>query len=257
MTAAGRAPEPAESRDDGRGSERHSLARRLLMRHVVPFVALTLLRGLDLTWRYTLLHPERLDQARASDRPVVAAFLHGRIFALLRKLTRPEFGRWQSMCSKSLDGDAMAKVEEGLGLHVVRGSSGTDGLEAIVEMIRNGRRDPSLGSCLAVDGSRGPRGRVQGGIVSLAVRCGGSILPLTASAKPGFIFRKAWDRTLLPWPFARVVIAIGEPIDVPARPKASDSERIRALLEASLVALQAEADLEAGFSDPAGVFDPA
>ncbi|MEM6704094.1 MAG: lysophospholipid acyltransferase family protein [Acidobacteriota bacterium] len=235
--------------------QQHSLAKRVLMRHVVPFVALNLLRLLDLTWRYRLLHRERLQACLDADEPVVAAFLHGRTFALLRHMTRPKNGRWQSMCSKSLDGDAMTKVEEGLGLKVVRGSSGTDGLEAIVEMIRNARDDRGLGSCLAIDGSRGPRGRVQGGIVSLAVRCGGAILPVTASAKPAFVFRRAWDRTLLPLPFARVVIAFGEPIEVPRRPKSAQTEEIRRKLEEELVVLQAEADVESGWSDPAGVFD--
>lgn len=242
---------------DGGDPSRHSLAKRVLMRHLVPALALFLVRTLDLTWRYRLLHRERLQACLDAEEPVVAAFLHGRTFALLRHMSRPKNGRWQSMCSKSLDGDAMTKVEEGLGLTVVRGSSGTDGLEAIVEMIRNGRRDPGLGSCLAVDGSRGPRGRVQGGIVALAVRCGGAILPVTASAKPAHIFRSAWDRTLLPLPFARVVIAFGEPIEVPKRPNAEETETIRAELEVRLERLQAEADEVSGQSDPAGIYDQA
>ena len=243
--------------EDGPEPSRHSFAKRLLMRHVVPATALFLIRTLDLTWRYRLLHRDRLQACLDADEPVVAAFLHGRTFALLRHMSRPRNGRWQSMCSKSLDGDAMTRVEEGLGLKVVRGSSGTDGLEAIVEMIRNGRRDPGLGSCLAVDGSRGPRGRVQGGIVALAVRCGGAILPVTASAKPAYIFRRAWDRTLLPLPFSRVVIAFGEPIEVPRRPSASETEVIRVQLEDRLGRLQAEADEATGHSDPAGIHDVA
>jgi len=153
------------------------------------------------------------------------------------------------MCSKSLDGEAMAKVEEAFGFEVVRGSSGSDGLQAIVEMIRCVRRDPELGACLAVDGSRGPRGHVQGGVISLAQRTGGVLLPVTASARPAHIFAKSWDRTMLPLPFARVVIVYGEPIEVPPKLKPDAIEGLRRKLEAALATLQVEADAIVGFQD--------
>jgi lysophospholipid acyltransferase (LPLAT)-like uncharacterized protein len=160
------------------------------------------------------------------------------------------------MCSKSLDGDAMTKVEERLGFEVVRGSSGRDGLQAVVEMIRRVRDDAGLGACLAVDGSRGPRGRVQGGVISVAQRSGAMILPVTSAAKPGFIFRKAWDRTLLPLPFAKVFVIYGEPIAVPARLKAAEFEEIRQDLEVRMIALQEKVNQAAGFTDPDPVAEP-
>ncbi len=153
------------------------------------------------------------------------------------------------MCSKSLDGEGMARIEKRLGFKVVRGSSGRDGLEAVVEMIRAARRDPGLGSCLAVDGSRGPRGCVQGGVISVAQRSGASILPITASAKPAYVFKRAWDRTLLPLPWARVHVVYGEPIEVPPRLVPGTFERMRADLETRMIALQAKADELAGFGD--------
>lgn len=226
------------------------------MLHLVPFVALAVLRALDRTWRYHETGGEHLAAALAGPRPTIAAFLHGRTFLLMRRLTRPGRGRWVSMCSKSLDGEAMARIEERLGLDVVRGSSGRDGLQAVQEMIRRVRRTPGCGAALAVDGSRGPRGRVQGGIVRLARWTGGVILPLTASARPAWIFRRAWDRTLLPMPFARVEIVYGAPIEVPAQLDAAGAETLRSRLEASLVELQARADAASGCADPRGVFDP-
>lgn len=230
--------------------------RRFLMRRVVPALALALIRGLDLTWRYRETGREHLERALASGRSVSGAFLHGRIFPLLAFMARTQNGRWISMCSKSLDGDAMARIEERLGYEVVRGSSGRDGLEAIVDMIRRVRERPGVGACLAVDGSRGPRGRVQGGIVSLAQRTGGQILPVTASARPAAILKRAWDRTLLPLPFARVEVVYGEPLPVPPRLRAPELARLRAELEERLVALQAEADRRAGFGDSEPVRAP-
>jgi len=239
-------------------SEREiSFWRRLWMLGIVPPLALALIRTLSWTWRRRETGRERFDRALADRRPVILAFLHGRTFALLRHMTRAGNGRWISMCSKSLDGEAMARIEERLGLDVVRGSSGRDGLPAIQEMIRRVRSSSASGAALAVDGSRGPRGRVQGGVVRLARWTGGRILPLTAAASPAWIFRRAWDRTLLPRPFARVDIVYGEPIDVPAELTAVDAEKLAIVVEERLVELQRHADELSGFGDDEPVRAPA
>lgn len=230
--------------------------RRMTLRHLLPTAVTTLLRGLDFSWRYHEHDRHHLEEALASPAPVIGAFLHGRIFPLLRFMGRPRNGRWLSMCSKSLDGDAMAKVEESLGFEVIRGSSGRDGLQAVVDMIRRVRDTPGLGACLAVDGSRGPRGRVQGGIVSLAQRTGGLLIPITAAAHPALILRRAWDRTLVPAPFARVHIAYGAPMALPARLRPAEFEDWRQRLEDRLVALQSEADTLCGHGDDAPVRAP-
>jgi lysophospholipid acyltransferase (LPLAT)-like uncharacterized protein len=215
---------------------------------VAPF-AYGLLRLLDRTWRYRETGREHLDRALADPHPTIVACLHGRVFALLCHAARVSQRPWISMCSKSVDGDVMARIEERLGLDVVRGSSGRDGLEAIQEMVRRLRRVPASGAVLAIDGSRGPRGRVQGGIVRLARWTGGSILPITAAARPAWIFRRAWDRTLLPKPFARVEIAYGESLAVPRRLDAAAAAALGLELEERLVALQAAADAKCNFGD--------
>ena len=145
------------------------------------------------------------------------------------------------MCSRSGDGDAMAEIETRLGFEVVRGSSGSDGLQALVDMVRLVRADPELGSCLAVDGSRGPAGRVQQGILSLAQHTGGSILPVAAAARPALVFHKAWDRPIIPLPFARVDVVYGEPIAVSRRMKPGEAEDLRKRLEREIAGLQIRA----------------
>ena len=231
--------------------------KRFLMRHVVPPAVLLLLRLLDLTWRYEEIGREHFGASCTPERGVVGGFLHGRTFMLARRMSRPRNGRWIAMCSKSADGDAMAEVEEGLGFVVVRGSSGHGGLLAITEMIARSKQEPALNACLAVDGSRGPRGKVQGGVIALAQRTSGRVIPVTASARPVKIFEKAWDRTMLPLPFARVVIAFGEPLDVPAKLNRTQLEALAGELEERLVALQAEADAACGGGDPEPVRAPA
>ncbi len=78
---------------------------------------------------------------------------------------------------------------------------------------------------------------------------GGRILPITASASPAWIFRSAWDRTMLPLPFAKVEIAYGKPIDVPSKLSPSQIEEIRLQVEKSLLNLQDSANEQVGFID--------
>lgn len=224
--------------------------KRTLIRYVVPEVSLALLRLLRLTWRVRETGREHYDRAIGSGRATVIAFLHGRAFMLLNTIEGRDQRRWFSMCSTSLDGDAMARLEQRLGFDVVRGSSGRGGLQAIVDMIRAVRETPGAGACLAVDGSRGPRGKVQGGVISLAQRTGGIVLPVTVSASRRWIFSRAWDRTMLAKPFARVEVVFGEIVEVPARLKAPDFDRLCHELEERLVALQARADALSGNGDP-------
>jgi len=53
------------------------------------------------------------------------------------------------------------------------------------------------------------------------------ILPMAYAASRAWLI--AWDKFVIPWPFSRIVIAIGEPRQVP-----------RAIQPAALGALQAE-----------------
>ncbi len=227
--------------------------KRFLMLHAVPPLGLALIRALGRSWRFRETRKEILERGLAGRRPLVGGFLHGRLFQVLYYMSRPQRGRWLAMCSKSLDGEAMTKIEEALGYRVVRGSSGSGGFEALVDMIRAVRKEPALSSCLAVDGSRGPRGVVQAGIISLAQRTGGRILPVAASARPAYVFRRSWDRTALPLPFARVDVVYGELIDVPAKPSREEVEEIRSRLETTMHELQGEADGLSGFDDPLAV----
>jgi hypothetical protein len=149
---------------------------RFLNRHFFPPIAIWIYRRLAGSWRYVIENGQVLTELQQGSRPVVGAFLHGRTFQLLHYFSLPECGRWILMCSASRDGEFMSRVEQGLGFRVVRGSSGGGGARALVQMIKAQREDPRLSSCLAVDGSRGPRAVAQLGTLTLAQKTGGSML---------------------------------------------------------------------------------
>lgn len=71
-------------------------------------------------------------------------------------------------------------------------------------------------ACVTPDGPRGPRYRVQPGIVTLAHKTGATIVPVTYNAKWRKVMQ-SWDSFVLPMPFSRIVVIYGEPIGVPTQ----------------------------------------
>jgi len=223
--------------------------RRLLFRTVLPPVAIWMYRRLGNTWRYVTENEDRLNELLQGSRPVVGAFLHARTFQLLHYFSQPERGRWMLMCSPSRDGELMSRLEEGMGFRVVRGSSGSGGARALVQMIKAQREDPGLSTCLAVDGSRGPRGVAQLGTITLTQKTGGVLLPVAASTAHSRVCHKCWDRMVIPKRHAQIRVLIGEPIEVAPRLGEVELERTRLMLEERLLSMHAALDARTGFSD--------
>ena len=223
--------------------------RRFMLARVLPPFVIRGYRALGNSWHYTTDNPQILADLIAAKQPVVGAFLHSRLFQLLYYFTLPERGRWILMCSQSRDGELMTRLEEGMGFRVARGSSGKGGARALVEMIKAQREQRGLNSCLAIDGSRGPRGVAQLGLVTLAQKTSSLILPVAASTADAWIWPNSWDRTVIPKPRARIHVHIGEPLAVPPRMDAEATEALRTSMERRLLDAHAELDSRTGFHD--------
>jgi lysophospholipid acyltransferase (LPLAT)-like uncharacterized protein len=234
---------------NGVAAKRKRPVRKFIVRWIGPPLARLVYRSLGNSWKYVTEHEDRLTGLLKGDRPVVGAFLHARTFHLLHYFSRPARGRWMLMCSRSSDGDVMTSVEEGLGYRVARGSSGSGGARALAEMIRAQREDPQLNSCLAVDGSRGPRGIAQPGILTLARKTNGVLLPVAASTSSCWVNQRSWDRTVIPKLGAEIRILIGEPMDIPRQLNESQVEDLRVDLQQRLIAMHLDLDARIGFKD--------
>jgi lysophospholipid acyltransferase (LPLAT)-like uncharacterized protein len=70
-------------------------------------------------------------------------------------------------------------------------------------------------------------------VVAAARATGAVLVPLTGRVHRGMVFRRAWDRFALAWPFTRVEVVLGAPID----PAAQDA---RGEVQQSLAALNRE-----------------
>ena len=152
--------------------------------------AAVLLRALARTWRVSV-------PPWPAEGPVVVALLHGELLPMI--LLHRDRGL-VGMVSHSRDGEWVAALLSRLGYGVIRGSSSRGGGEALllsVAALREGRCP-----ALAVDGPRGPAGRVQPGAEALA---GAEGVPVVLGRLTGAGWRaRSWDRFLVPWPFSRV-----------------------------------------------------
>ncbi len=117
------------------------------------------------------------------------------------------------------------------GLQVVAGSSTRGGLRAYLLLRRVLQQRESV--CLTPDGPKGPAEQVKSGVIHLAQLSGCPIVPVAVSCSRAHRLR-SWDRSVLPLPFSRVVIALGEPL----RPEGS-LEQGQALLMTGLHAAAA------------------
>jgi lysophospholipid acyltransferase (LPLAT)-like uncharacterized protein len=166
------------------------------------------------------------------DRPWVLAFWHGTQWPLLAWRRR---GPTVVLVSLSRDGAMQARALSLQGLHVVRGSSSRGGARGLAAVVRTMKRD-GADAAFAVDGPRGPRGEVKAGVVAAARATGAVVVPLTGRVHKGMVFQRAWDRFTLAWPFTRVEVVLGAPIEPAARDARGEVEQSLAALNRELAA---------------------
>lgn len=194
-----------------------------------------LLSALSRTLRWRLDDPAgALPQVQ--DTATIVAFWHNRILlmpALYRRLLPERAG--VALVSASRDGEKLAHVLAAFGLRCVRGSTSRRGQQALVELTRLAQEGYLIG--ITPDGPRGPKYRVQDGVISLAQVSGALILPASWTASPKFVFRKAWDNFQVPLPFARVTLRLGTPMTVARDAEEAGREKKRMELENALRSL--------------------
>ena len=132
------------------------------------------------------------------------------------------------MASPSRDGEFIAEVARGLGFTVCLGSRRKGGVKALHQLADYHRQGYSCG--LIADGSRGPARVAQNGPLYLARITGAPIVPLAVAASRKKVFQ-TWDRFVLPLPFSRLSLLVGEPLMVPPQARGPALEALRQELE--------------------------
>ncbi len=165
-------------------------------------------RLLSLTWRkHYHIDPEFIERHNNGEPSTVAAF-HGDQLATLHLLRKYRF---TVMVSDSRDGELLASLIEKNKGETARGSSSKGGVKALKSMIKVARSGRPI--VIAVDGPKGPIHEVKPGIFEIARLAKAPIFSLSAGVSNYGRAYTAWDRTLIPKPFARVDVVIKKAMD--------------------------------------------
>jgi lysophospholipid acyltransferase (LPLAT)-like uncharacterized protein len=204
--------------------------RRLLLAVAAPVLA-WILRGVFALFRVEVLGEASYRAQADAGQPVVFAFWHEGLLVvcwyikqLLKDGVRATF-----LISPSVDGEIGVQILAQFGIRAVRGSarrSGAAALRRLDTAIREDRQSP----CITLDGSKGPRRYCKPGAIMVARMADVPIVPIGFAARRAWRF-PSWDRHLVPYPFSRVVIVVGEPYTVPQGREAGELEQQRRDLE--------------------------
>lgn len=212
--------------------------RRRIPGSWIAFLVYAIARFIGLTVR---LKTEGYDRYKKEPRSIIFAGWHGRTL-MAASLFRKK-GFW-TIISLSRDGEVQNQIFQRFGFNTIRGSSGRNGVKALVESI-NVLKQPGTRMAFTPDGPRGPTHIVQSGIVQMAQKSGCLLVPVGVSARRRWL-AKTWDSFMVPKPFTSGLMIFGDPIEIDAKASSDEAERVRLLLENEMNRLEAEAESRMG-----------
>jgi lysophospholipid acyltransferase (LPLAT)-like uncharacterized protein len=189
-------------------------------------------------WARTLRY-EIDDRLGVVGKPVkenyIGALWHNRllIFPFVLRRFFPN-RRGAALISASRDGDLLADAIKRFDFDVVRGSSSRLGASAILQL--TGVLASGRDVVITPDGPRGPAYELGPGIIFLAQKSGAEVVPVNMEYSSCWRL-KSWDRFILPRPFAKIRVIIGQSHHVRSTNTADDFEAERLRLQDAMMAL--------------------
>lgn len=206
-----------------------------LVPRIIAKVVYLLVKVISFTIRFKWIDKSGLREMPGSQR-VIFCIWHNRLalsLILFERFVKKYFPqrRLAAMVSASRDGALLTRILELFGTEPVRGSSSRRGPQALREMTTKGKSGYDL--AITPDGPRGPKYVVQDGVISLASVTQMPIIPVSYSLS-WKIKLNTWDKFLIPLPFSKCVVYLGEPIYVSSNSSRDERETLRQLLEKRL-----------------------
>lgn len=131
-----------------------------------------------------------------------------------------------ALVSSHSDGRIISAVIKRLGFKIIEGSSNKNPTGAVRQIIDKLARKGNI--VITPDGPRGPVHKVNSGIMQIARKYDKKPVPISCSTSNYFVL-KTWDRLIMPLPFGKIVIKIGQPLE-----PVGDRQQDNLILERSL-----------------------
>ena len=200
---------------------------RITNRRLISFfswLTIVALRAILVTCRVRYINKQHVDTYLLGDKKVVITTWHR---CTIYFMVKYGYLHPMALLSPSKDGDLLAEFSKKLGFIIARGSSsrgGRQGLKQMIDFLDTGGRIATT----VADGPQGPALRAKPGLVRIAQKSGVHLMPLIWSATRVWMFKRAWDRTIIPKPFSKIVISASEPYLIP---KAAEGEEFDAYVK--------------------------
>jgi lysophospholipid acyltransferase (LPLAT)-like uncharacterized protein len=189
----------------------------------------------SLTLRYEINGTTGMVQPEINPKPVIFALWHNRIFTMppIWKLTGGKNRSTVVLTSASKDGSTLATAMEFFGIGSIRGSSSRRAVSALIGMKKALQEGKDV--CVTPDGPKGPRYRVQPGLLKIAQATGVDIIPIHIRYTSAWRL-SSWDRFVIPKPLSKVTIIFDQPIRIQKDLTEEAFEAARTSLEKCLIA---------------------
>jgi len=185
------------------------------MTKITSLLIYCLVRVFQITYRFRYVGNDKLIALAQKKQNYIFAIWHQNLFGgILAQSGLPHI----VIISKSKDAEPVAFTCKRLGHLVVRGSSKKAGVDkggalAKDEMIEH----LNIGhpGAVTVDGPKGPAFKVKPGIIDMAKKSQSLLVPYAVVSNSFWQFN-SWDNFQLPKPFAKLIVAYGDPLPISA-----------------------------------------
>jgi lysophospholipid acyltransferase (LPLAT)-like uncharacterized protein len=147
--------------------------------------------------------------------------------------------RSAALVSRHHDGSYVASMLSAVGVSSVRGSSKHGGASAVRQLMTTAKDQHIV---ITPDGPRGPRRKMQSGIVFLASHTGRAIVPTAYACARSWRFKGSWTDLLMPKPFTKIFLLAGDPVKVPPDLSREEVARYSALVQDEMDRLDIEVE---------------
>jgi hypothetical protein len=169
------------------------------------------------------------------NKPFILSFWHGRLLMMPFVWSRAH--PFYMLISSHKDGQLIAKIVSYYGIKTIYGSTSKGGTQALRHLLKALKAGGSMG--ITPDGPRGPRERVGGSVIPIAMAAGVDVIPVTYATSRRKILN-TWDGFHLAFPFSRGVFLWGDPL--PLKTKDKQGHHWEKVLEDRLNDLQVAAE---------------
>lgn len=187
---------------------------------VVPYVIKWLINLIALTCRVRWHNKAALDKINSSDKAAIISMWHNCSTISGWVMRNSDY---TVLVSDSRDGEYVARLSKLFNIDTIRGSSSKGSARAVRDGLKLLRANKKI--AITPDGPRGPRYKVQSGVLWFAASCNAPILPLHIEADRQWVLN-SWDKHRFPKPFSTIHISVGQPIIIERRALEENINRV-------------------------------